>query len=731
MIKVKGLTKNYSTKDEVVVALKAISFDLPDRGLVVVSGKSGCGKTTLVNCLAGIEKIDQGDIEIDGVNLKDMSLSQLDLYRSNYVGLIFQDYNLVNELTVGQNIDISYQIQGKKVDTDTIDNILGQVDLKGYQNRKVNQLSGGQKQRVAIARALARQCKLIIADEPTGNLDEENGEIVWKLLQQQSKNLLVVVITHDQESAKKYGDRVITLKDGKVESYILRDIESAQSLDNNLQTDKFNASNTTKDNIIGGQKPRGLSFGYSLKLGAKVLLSKKLRLIFTILLPVFSIAMFGLAFSTVRWNEGTLRLQEWYNRDISIVTLGPGYNRRVTNNILTAMPSPTPNIDLFSAKQNTDAFGVYPLRIKMSESQYGYQLINDMGFGQSSFDGNENKLNFYYTGSDYKVMIQDDTAQQDLNIQMVYGTLPTNANQMAIPNILFEYLVKYGYWDYEKQVQIEPTDNEIDWEFLKTIKFGVEDSFRLGINDEVSNSHTVELSGVFDTEFDISDYYNQGGDGIPWQEKDGTVSTHSLYMTQAFMPILYDDIISTLQQKNYLLGVEYNQNNLTTALVKITGNLRKDKEIVGDMYVQSTKNDFFTRNRGFIQDMQKSVGIIAGVFVVFTALLITNFITASINSGKRLIGILRSMGVRARAVFAIYASESAIIAIVISILAFAIVAVIAPVLTATIVPVPIFFVDILLFLSLLGLSILVSALATAVPIVLQIKKPIIDVIRKS
>jgi len=155
--------------------LLTICIDLPSVGLVAICGKSGSGKTTLVNCLSGIEQVDSGTITVDNNQLGKMTPDKLDEYRNHTIGIIFQDYNLIEQLTVEQNIGLSFELQGKPLDKQKIEQILTQVGLEGYGKRKTVELSGGEQQRVAIARTIAKNTQIILADEPTGNLDEDTG----------------------------------------------------------------------------------------------------------------------------------------------------------------------------------------------------------------------------------------------------------------------------------------------------------------------------------------------------------------------------------------------------------------------------------------------------------------------------------------------------------------------------------------------------------------------------
>jgi ABC-type lipoprotein export system ATPase subunit/ABC-type antimicrobial peptide transport system permease subunit len=216
MLLIKNLSKTYKTDDAEVKALDGVDIAFPDKGTVFVLGKSGSGKSTLLNLIAGFDVPCDGEILVDGRRLT--SASDYDDYRNNTIGFIFQEFNLNKSLNAEQNILLSERLKRGGVDSKKAAEALSAVGLSDKAKKKVNKLSGGERQRVAIARALIKKPKLILADEPTGKLDETNGKIVFDILKSLSEKILVVVVSHDRESAEKYADRIIELSDGRVVS---------------------------------------------------------------------------------------------------------------------------------------------------------------------------------------------------------------------------------------------------------------------------------------------------------------------------------------------------------------------------------------------------------------------------------------------------------------------------------------------------------------------------------
>lgn len=245
MLETIDLCKVYKPKKGVpVTALNKISLKLPEKGMVFLLGKSGSGKSTLLNLLGGLDSYDSGEIIIKGVSSKAFRQQYFDSYRNTYVGFIFQEYNILDEFSVGANIALAIELQGRKATDDEINGILKQVDLEGYGNRKPNELSGGQKQRVAIARALVKNPEIIMADEPTGALDSKTGRQIFDTLKKLSKDKLVLIVSHDREFSEQYADRIIELADGNV----ISDVELAGGIPEENEAEQQNAE--PEENLV-------------------------------------------------------------------------------------------------------------------------------------------------------------------------------------------------------------------------------------------------------------------------------------------------------------------------------------------------------------------------------------------------------------------------------------------------------------------------------------------------
>lgn len=242
MIKVCSLHKIYNeNKKNSCHALKGVSFNLDKTGMIFILGKSGSGKSTLLNLLGGLDSPTKGSIIFDKEDLSSFSTKELENYRNNNVGFVFQDYCLIEGMTVYENVELALSLQNKN-EPELVEKILKEVDLLDKKNSPVNTLSGGQKQRVAIARAIIKSPPLILADEPTGNLDSRTSRQIFSILKALSKDRLIIIVSHNVHDANEYADRIIEISDGQ----IVEDVDNFPSQNENVAV-------LTKDAIVSDE----------------------------------------------------------------------------------------------------------------------------------------------------------------------------------------------------------------------------------------------------------------------------------------------------------------------------------------------------------------------------------------------------------------------------------------------------------------------------------------------
>ena len=219
ILKVENLTKTYGKGDTKVVALDNISFSIEKGEFVAIVGSSGSGKSTLLHLIGGVDKPDSGSIFIDGKNICNFDEDKLAIFRRRQVGLIYQFYNLIPILNVEENISLPLQLDNIKVDQEKLNDLINLLGLQKRRKHLPNELSGGQQQRVSIGRALITSPAIILADEPTGNLDTNSSDEIVSLLKKSNKDYkqTIIMITHNMEIAS-IADRIIKIEDGHLRS---------------------------------------------------------------------------------------------------------------------------------------------------------------------------------------------------------------------------------------------------------------------------------------------------------------------------------------------------------------------------------------------------------------------------------------------------------------------------------------------------------------------------------
>lgn len=217
ILRVENLTKLYGKGDNTVKALDNISFSVNHGEFVAIIGPSGSGKSTLLHTIGGVDIPTSGKVYIDGTDIYNLNENNLAIFRRRQIGLIYQFYNLIPVLNVAENITLPMSLDKKKPDKEKLDNVLKLLNLESRVSHLPNQLSGGQQQRVSIGRALINNPSIVLADEPTGNLDSKNSAEIMDLLRQSNRkyNQTLIVITHD-ESIALLADRIISIEDGKI-----------------------------------------------------------------------------------------------------------------------------------------------------------------------------------------------------------------------------------------------------------------------------------------------------------------------------------------------------------------------------------------------------------------------------------------------------------------------------------------------------------------------------------
>lgn len=494
MLELRNLSRVYKQRNGPQVnALDDVSLTFNEKGMIFVLGKSGSGKSTLLNVIGGLDKYTSGELFIKGKSTKSFKQNEFDSYRNTMVGFIFQEYNVLDDFTVGQNIGIALELQGKKATSETINEYLTLLDMTGYANRKPNTLSGGQKQRVAIARALVKNPEIIMADEPTGALDSATGEQLFKALKQLSLEKLVIVVTHDHDFANRYGDRIIEFSDGKIirdvtkveksddkphktiteegitisAGYVLTD-EDVIQINNYLVARKENTSiNVINDayhfidtEVVSAPmhtdelpliKSR-LPFTKAIKMGASALKHKTVRLVFSILLASTAFTMFGLTDTMASFNQKTTAIETMINKGVEYSIIKKTEQVKVTVEMLGSYTSV---IEMRASDSDiTDLEDRTSSRYFPIINEYDFQLGSDFFYYISDYNNltknpfytrssSENWSSFYSFRSLTHFASAADLPAANLTLKA--GSLPTGHNHIAIPEFLFDAFKEFGY----------------------------------------------------------------------------------------------------------------------------------------------------------------------------------------------------------------------------------------------------------------------------------------------
>lgn len=272
MLEIRNIVKNYETGSETVHALKGVSIAFRESELVSILGQSGCGKTTLLNIIGGLDQYTSGDLIINGQSTKQYKSADWDIYRNHSVGFIFQSYNLIPHQSVLSNVELALTLSGvsKAERRRRAKEALEKVGLANQLNKRPNQMSGGQMQRVAIARALVNDPDILLADEPTGALDSETSIQIMELVKEIAKDRLVIMVTHNPELAEKYSTRIVKLLDGRI-------VGDSDPFDPAKEPAH---SEVRKSEVTKGQKT-SMSFLTALSLSKNNLMTKKGRTFLT------------------------------------------------------------------------------------------------------------------------------------------------------------------------------------------------------------------------------------------------------------------------------------------------------------------------------------------------------------------------------------------------------------------------------------------------------------------
>ena len=619
MIILKNISKIYHKKKDSFTALDNISLEFNNSGFVSILGPSGSGKTTLLNIIGGIDNEYEGEFIIDNVNTSKFKECNWDSYRNNYSSFIFQNYNLIEHINVYQNVMLALSLQNKNSNKKEVLDVLNKVGLSKVIYKMPKELSGGQKQRVAIARALVNNPKILLCDEPTGALDSKSSEGVMELLKEIARDRLVIMVTHNNDLAARYSNRIIKLNDGKI------------TYDSN--------SKVVDDNRKLMLNKTKMSFRKSLMLSFNNIKSKLFRNLLTII--ALSMGITGIAL---------------------ILSISNGLKRQ---------------IDLYEK----DTISFFPIVIKNdyldNTNKYDNKIdLDGLNYINKLNDNNKIEykrlINFNLLYKDKEVKLLNNTNLIELpsiksNYNVIRGRMPKKYDEIVLINnskINIGTTIKLvNNNEFYKNIEGIYINNEINDELYNNIN-NIDLKVVGIINDEINNYDDDILNIGYTS--DLLNYYisiNKSSNIVKSQlNKDNIVflgnSTNSYGITRdiALRMLGYDNI--PYQISIYPSSYKEKKN--------IINYLNKNNGIKYD--------DFSKRVSDLSRNMMDIITLVLVLFsfisIVITSILVFIITYVQVLERRKEIGILRSIGARKKDVIRIFNSENFILGLLSSISSF-------------------------------------------------------------
>lgn len=667
MIKLHEVQKIYTTLGGGQHVLKDINLFFEKGQFVAVLGKSGCGKTTLLNLIAGLDTPSSGQISIDGKLMSKMKDDELDEFRNHRIGIIFQNYNLINHLNVLENVMLSLDIAGKTENKkEKALDILKRVGLEDHTHKLVTQLSGGQKQRVAIARALVTNPDIILADEPTGALDSKTSIEVMDLIKEVCKDKLVIFVTHNKNLAKTYANRIIEMKDGRV-------VNDDQSIDERVKVDLNKKLVTNK-----------LSFKSSIKYAFKSAFKFKGRTILIALGLALGITIISLIDGV--FNGARSKITDNYLLENNLIVYTN--SDTVSNDKIKEIDGVTDVFDVVNSceviKLGTKDISnvVFPRTLQIpTQTELKNEFIEGIQYG--SFPNNDNEIaisydvfnSFVNTSGDEEKMA--DTILNKTMTVVLKEELVVTSDEIA----KFEQMAD----DYQN----DPVNNEkcIRFEFRKVDGFY---NYYIKGTDELlfESEHTdlIDMARQFYLEYDShfgdvqnNTYYLVDTSNINYDNVSTSRTTKDVVISGIFKSEINNISMSNFLKDEPLDGIfktkfiyiDYNKVSEKTTIIKniedLTGLKVYDYQYHG---VSSSTSKFVLNLLQFVFTAISSVTLVTGAIMLWILLHV------NVSQRKREIGMLRSMGATKNDVKNIFVSETLVIGVLSCIISLALILII-------------------------------------------------------
>jgi ABC-type lipoprotein export system ATPase subunit/ABC-type antimicrobial peptide transport system permease subunit len=672
MIKFKNVSMLFHT-DKEIKAISDFTFEFPDRGLFSIVGRSGSGKSTLLNLVSGLLKPTAGKIELLSFDLCTISQNEMEFIRQNYVGFVYQDYILLEHLTVYENLLIALDLKGIET-VNKIDDVLTYLDMGHLKNTQVSKLSGGEKQRVSIARALVRDVKILLADEPTGALDDANAEVVYNLLKEISKDILVLMITHDIMSAQTYADCVISLSKGEI---------SQIEYKNEIESTKIN------QNLVVDQ-PHALSIKEVVHY-SNILFKKRIkRIVFTAIFWMISLLLTALSTNLLLTNEQTIieetitshetkRIQmvdkSYFEDDIFQANLSPileSFNKTKIYDVQVQMELLS-FLALYNQSINQPIFsGTGPIYYFEIDDQLNSNEISLTDYQVAYFinrgilnDQIENQIGQVLNFKNHQLIIKDvietDFGKFDLqtllsdpfvDFKRFHDFRTSKISAEGLSDLFtFEYM-SLSVNNYDTRVYSSNSLDHIPDEAMIGLKPFSSDEIVIGIQQiaEIANQDSLELT-------DIPQYLNQFYDfninGSVYSYK--VVGVYPSYNYLYLQGESYDTLVNELSY-DFIKSINF-------AYVLYIENTAQLKQIAkecleGDLFILTYYSGVLEAAIEYIQSMQILYTYVSLFSYLLLALFIYYFTSHLVSANHKNMGIFLSLGGRKKDLSKIFIAEN-------------------------------------------------------------------------
>ncbi len=699
MLELKNIVKNYYVGSEEVPALKGIDLKFRKNEFVSILGPSGCGKTTMLNLIGGLDQYTSGDLLINGTSTKEFKDKDWDSYRNSTIGFVFQNYNLISHLSILNNVEMALSLSGVSASERKERSIkaLEEVGLIDHIYKRPNQLSGGQMQRVAIARALVNEPKILLCDEPTGALDTKTSVQIMKLIQEISKDKLVIMVTHNPKIANEYSSRIINLLDGEVLD------DSNPVKDNELSKDGFTPIKTA------------MSYFSAFKTSLQNLFTKKWRTVITAVAG--SIGIIGIALVLGISTGMTGYVDELESDTLSGFPITISEQAQAS----TVGPGNGDGGSILDTSVSDDAFTNENVVYSYNESEettIHTNLFTDdfISYLEEMDDSYYNTIT-YSSGVDINVitstytndysLVEVETSNQGIfsNSTSAFNEIPNNEEF-----ILSQYDVLAGSYlsTYNEVVLIVDDENNVDVEILEALGYEIQDEYVfedfLGKEFSVvtNNSFYVESNGIYLENTNYEEVYNSEDSvivtvvGVLRVTEEATSELLSVgigYSEALTTYVLNENSISDVvitqevSEVNVLNGMAfYDYLTKEDVMISLGGDDTpvgisiypvgfEEKEAIKayiDEYNETVEDEYViiytdvaemisSAMTGLIDTITIILTAFAGISLVVSSIMIGIITYVSVIERTKEIGIMRSLGARKKDIRRIFTAETIII----------------------------------------------------------------------